>query len=203
MSSFSNLKDVSICQEYTRGAQRRQGAMTTAGNSHARRALVDGAWASRYPAQVSRHLQLRLETQPKTIQDIRWKAHLRRCQRDRRLVSRGQHAHVVTVAIARELAGFMWAMAREVPITLSGQRPARPDPFMQKVCQRASAKTQPRCGGHPRRREEAGTRRRVPRQRQAPDGGPQGGMKPTESRRITRRVFLAPPFPRHRGEKTS
>jgi transposase len=91
--------------------------MTTAGNTHARRALVEGAWAYRYPAKVSRHLQLRLEPQPKIIQDISWKAQVRLCKRYRRLVSRGKHANVVTVAIARELAGFMGAIAREVPVT--------------------------------------------------------------------------------------
>jgi transposase len=102
--------------EYSSGAQRRQGSITKAGNSHARRVLVEGAWAYRYPAKVSRHLQLRLETQPKIIQDISWKAQVRLCNRYRRLVARGKHATIVTVAIARELAGFMWAMAREVPI---------------------------------------------------------------------------------------
>jgi transposase len=107
-----------ISSEYSSGEQRRQGSITQAGNTPARRALVEGAWAYRYPAQVSRHLPRRLETPPKIIQDISWKAQVRRCQRYRRLVSRGQHAHVVTVAMARELAGFMWAMAREVPVTL-------------------------------------------------------------------------------------
>lgn len=103
--------------EYSSGEPRRQGSMTTAGNTHARRVLVEGAWADRYPAKVSRHLQLRLAPQPKIIQEISWKAQVRLCKRDRRLVSRGKHANVVTVAIARELAGFMWAMAREVPVT--------------------------------------------------------------------------------------
>jgi transposase len=103
--------------EYSSGERRRQGSITTAGNTHARRALVEGAWAYRYPAKVSRHLQLRLETLPRPIQDISWKAQVRLCKRYRRLVSRGKHANVVTVAIARELAGFMWAMAREVPVT--------------------------------------------------------------------------------------
>ena len=105
-----------IPSEYSSGEQRRQGSMTNAGNTHARRALVEGAWAYRYPAKVSRHLQLRLEQQPNIIQAISWKAQVRLCQRDRRLVSRGKHANVVTVAMARELAGFMWAMAREVPV---------------------------------------------------------------------------------------
>jgi transposase len=106
-----------IPSEYSSGEQRRQGSITKAGNTHARRALVEGAWAYRYPAKVSRHLQLRLEQQPKIIQDISWKAQVRLCKRYRRLVSRGKHANVVTVAIARELAGFMWAIAREVPVT--------------------------------------------------------------------------------------
>ena len=103
--------------ESSSGPRRRQGAMTKAGNSHARRALVEGAWASRYPAKVSRHLQLRLETQPKVIQDISWKAQVRLCKRYRQLLARGKHANQVVVAIARELVGFMWAMAKEVPVT--------------------------------------------------------------------------------------
>jgi transposase len=106
-----------IPSEYSSGEQRRQGSLTKAGNAHARRALVEGAWAYRYPAKVSRHLQLRLETQPKVIQDISWKAQVRLCKRYRRLVSRGKHPNVVTVAIARELAGFMWAIAKQVPGT--------------------------------------------------------------------------------------
>jgi len=39
-------------------------------------------------------------------------------KRYRRLVARGTHAHVVTVAIARELTGFLWAIAKEVPIAV-------------------------------------------------------------------------------------
>ena len=106
-----------IPSEYTSAERRRQGSITKAGNSHARRVLVEGAWAYRYPAKVSRHLQLRLETQPKIIQDISWKAQVRLCKRYRRLVAKGKHANVVTVAVARELAGFMWAMAKQVPVT--------------------------------------------------------------------------------------
>ena len=54
-----------IPSEYSSGERRRQGSMTQAGNTHARRVLVEGAWADRYPAKVSRHLQLRLENSPK------------------------------------------------------------------------------------------------------------------------------------------
>ena len=98
------------------GERRHQGSITKAGNTHARRALVEGAWAYRYPAKVSRHLQLRLETQPQMIQDMSWKAQVRLCQRHRPLVARGKHTHVVTVAIARELAGCMWAIAKQLPV---------------------------------------------------------------------------------------
>jgi transposase len=106
-----------IPSEYSTGERRRQGAITKAGNTHARRALVEGAWASRYPAKVSRHLQLRLEKQSKAIQDLSWKAQVRLCKRYRRLMARGKHANQVVVAIARELIGFMWAIAKQVPVT--------------------------------------------------------------------------------------
>jgi transposase len=102
---------------YSTGERRRQGGITKTGNSHARRALVAGAWASRYPATISRHLQLRLEKGPKPIHDSSWKAQIRLCKRSRQLLARGKNANPVVVAIARELSAFMWAMAREVPLT--------------------------------------------------------------------------------------
>src|SRR5215831_1175044 len=103
--------------EYSTGERRRQGGITKTGNSQARRALVEGAWAYRYPAKVSRHLQLRLEKVSKPIQDISWKAQLRLCKRYRQRSARGQNAHPVVVAIARELSAFMWAIAQEVSLT--------------------------------------------------------------------------------------
>jgi transposase len=106
-----------IPSEYSSGDRRRQGGITKTGNTHARRALIEGAWAYRYPAKVSRHLQLRLEQLPKPIQDISWKAQVRLCKRYRKLSARGKHANQVVVAIARELIAFMWAIAREVPVT--------------------------------------------------------------------------------------
>jgi transposase len=106
-----------VPSEYSSGARRQQGGITKTGNTHARRVLVEGAWAYRYPAKVSRQLQLRLEHQPQSIQDISWKAQVRLCKRYQRLVAKGKHANVVTVAIARELVGFVWAIAKEVPIT--------------------------------------------------------------------------------------
>jgi transposase len=104
-----------IPSEYSSGERRHQSSITKAGNSHARRALIEGAWAYRYPAKVSRHLQLRLERLPKSIQDISGKAQVRLCKRYRKLSARGKNANLVVVAIARELIAFMWAITQAVP----------------------------------------------------------------------------------------
>src|SRR5262249_36106851 len=104
--------------EYSSGAHRHQGGITKAGNGHARRALVEGAWAYRYPAKVSRHLQLRLEKVPTDVRAIAWKAQLRLCKRYRLLTARGKHVNQVAVAIAREMAAFAWAIARTVPVAV-------------------------------------------------------------------------------------
>jgi len=105
-----------VPSDHSSGERRRQGSITKTGNSHARRVLVEGAWAYRYPAKVSRHLQLRLEKVSQTIQDISWKAQVRLCKRYRRLVARGKQVNQVVVAIAREMAAFVWALAREVAV---------------------------------------------------------------------------------------
>ena len=88
--------------EYASGPRRQHGGMTKTGHTHARRALVEGAWAYRYPAKVSRHLQLRLENLPAAIQAISWKAQVRLCKRYRQLMAKGKNVNQVVVAIARE-----------------------------------------------------------------------------------------------------
>ena len=79
--------------------------------------LIEAAWAYRYPAKVSEHIQRRIDGLPKPIQDIGWKAQVRLCKRYRRLTARGKHANVAVTAIARELLAFMWAIAKEVSVT--------------------------------------------------------------------------------------
>lgn len=106
-----------IPSEYSSGPSRRQGGITKAGNSRARRALIEGAWAYRHPAKVSQHIQTRIDDLPKPIQDLGWKAQVRLCKRFRRLTARGKHPNVAVTAIARELIAFMWAIAKEVPVT--------------------------------------------------------------------------------------
>jgi transposase len=99
------------------GERRRQGALPKTGHTPARHARSDGAWASRYAANLSRHRQRRLEKRSKTVQALRGKAPVRRCQRDRKLSAREKQTHPVVVAIARELIALMGAMANEVPVT--------------------------------------------------------------------------------------
>jgi transposase len=98
--------------EYASGPRRAQGGITQTGTRHARRALGEGAWAYRYAAKGSRHLQRRLEQLPHPIQDIRWKAQVRLGKRSRHLMARGKNANPVVVALARELVALMGAVAR-------------------------------------------------------------------------------------------
>lgn len=104
-----------VPSEYSSGGSRRQGGITKAGNSRARRVLVEAAWAYRFPAKVSAHIQTRIDRLPKALQDIGWKAQVRLCKRYRRLVARGKHPNIVVTAIARELIAVMWAIARTMP----------------------------------------------------------------------------------------
>jgi hypothetical protein len=96
--------------------------MTKTGHPHARRVLVEGAWAYRSPATVRRHRPRRLDNHPQSLLDIRGKAHVRLGTRSQRLGAKGTHANVVTGAIARERVGFVGAMAKEGPRTLSRPR---------------------------------------------------------------------------------
>jgi len=102
--------------ESSSGARRHHGGITKAGNSPARRARVEGAWAYRDPAKGSRPLQLRLGKLPTAVQAIGWKAPGRLCRRYRQLTAQGKHVNQVVVAIAREMAAFAWAIARLVPL---------------------------------------------------------------------------------------
>jgi hypothetical protein len=145
---------------YSTGDRRRQGGITTAGNSHARRALLEGAWAYRSPAKVRRHLQLRLEKVPQPIQDRSWKAQVRRCKRYRQLRARGKNAHPVVVAIARELRAFMWARAQEVPLTPYSETLDRSPALITRLSLGIGRDAAP-VWCHPRRREEAETHPRA------------------------------------------
>ena len=104
-----------VPSEHSSGGTRRQGGITKAGNTTARRMLIEAAWSYRFPARISREQLLRQEALPKPIRDIAWKAQVRLCSRYRKLSAAGKPATTVTTAIARELAGFVWAIACETP----------------------------------------------------------------------------------------
>jgi transposase len=103
-----------VPSEHSSGSSVRRGGITKAGNAHARRVLIEGAWTYRMQARVSRKLLDRLERLPQAIRDIAWRAQLRLCHRYRRLAAAGKPKVVVTTAIAREMVGFIWAIARMV-----------------------------------------------------------------------------------------
>ena len=100
--------------EHSTGDQVRRGGITKAGNTRARRVLIEGAWTYRFPARMSRLLQERQAGLPKIVRAIAWKAQVRLCGRYRKLMAAGKRQTVVTTAIAREMAAFLWAIGREI-----------------------------------------------------------------------------------------
>ena len=100
--------------EYSSGPKRRQGAITKAGNSAARRMLVEVAWHYQHSARVTPIIAKRQDRLPKAVTDIAWAAQLRLNAKFRRLLARRVMKTKAVVAVARELAGFVWAIGREV-----------------------------------------------------------------------------------------
>ena len=100
--------------EHSSGPRRAQGAITKAGNSSARRAMVEAAWAYQHPARITPIIARRQGGLPKAVLDIAWKAQLRLCARFRKLAIRGVNRNKLVVAVARELAGFVWAIGQQV-----------------------------------------------------------------------------------------
>ena len=100
--------------EHSSGPKRRQGSITKAGNSVARRMLVEVAWQYQHSPRVSPIIATRQDQLPKEITDIAWKAQLRLNAKFKRLVARRVMKTKAVVAVARELAGFVWAIGCEV-----------------------------------------------------------------------------------------
>ena len=100
--------------EHSSGPKRRQGSITKAGNSAARRMLVEIAWHYQHSPRVSPIIAARHDQLPKAVTDIAWKAQLRLNAKFKRLVARRVMKNKAVVAVARELTGFVWAIGREV-----------------------------------------------------------------------------------------
>lgn len=102
-----------VPSEHSSGNSIHRGSITKTGNAHARRLLTEAAWSYRFPARLSRNLRERSNSVPEAVRDHAWKAQVRLCARFSRLSSRGVQVNKVCVAVARELAGFVWAIAHQ------------------------------------------------------------------------------------------
>ena len=96
--------------EYSSGARQRRGPITKTGNSHVRRILVESAWHYRHPPRVGAALRKRREGQPGWAVVLADRAQARLYRRHRRLAAHGKPSVVANVAVARELAGYLWAV---------------------------------------------------------------------------------------------
>ena len=101
-----------VPSEYSSGESKRRGRLTKMGNSHARWLLVEAAWSYRLKARKSIDLLRRQKDVPQEVLDISWKAQVRLCNRYQRLLHRGKPKNKVIASIARELAGFIWAVGQ-------------------------------------------------------------------------------------------
>ena len=102
-----------VPSERSTGDAVRRGGITKAGNGRVRHLLVESAWTYRHPPRVGAKKLAQLERVPTKVREIAWKAQSRLTARYRALAARGKRLTIVCTAIARELAGFMWAVARE------------------------------------------------------------------------------------------
>jgi len=104
--------------EHSSGKRERRGGITKTGNGHVRRVLIEAAWTYRHAARKTAILQRPAERTAPEVQEIAWSAQKRLCQRFRKLMARGKLKTQVCTAIARELAGFIWAIRQHVaPLT--------------------------------------------------------------------------------------
>lgn len=101
-----------VVSEHSSGDHVRRGRITRAGNEHARRILVEAAWAYRYQPGITRTLRPRLALVSEEVKHISWRAQTRLHERYTRLTLRGKSREKTIVAIARELAGYVWAVGQ-------------------------------------------------------------------------------------------
>ena len=100
--------------EDSSGKRKRQGGITKSGNAHLRRIVVESAWCYRHWPRVGERLRQRHQGVPAEITEIAWKAQNRLHKRYLKLMNAGKDQRKVTTAVARELLGFIWAIAIKV-----------------------------------------------------------------------------------------
>jgi transposase len=104
-----------VPREHTSGETRKLGGITKAGNAHARWILIEAVQHAFLPPKVSAPLSLRQQDQPTAYRELSWKVQTRLHKRGWHLLNRGVMKAKVTVALAREMAGFVWALLAQVP----------------------------------------------------------------------------------------
>jgi transposase len=102
-----------VPSERSSGDTVRRGGITKAGNRRVRHLLVESAWTYRHPPKIGKQKLYVLEKVPPRVREIAWRAQTRLTARYRALAARGKRTTVVCAAIARELVGFMWSVAKE------------------------------------------------------------------------------------------
>lgn len=98
-----------VPSEYSSGGSTHRGHLTKSGNAHVRAQLIEGAWQYRHRPFAGGVIAKRHEgVAPETVARA-WKAQMRLSRRFRHLAERKNSKSVVAAAVARELAGFLWA----------------------------------------------------------------------------------------------
>ena len=102
-----------VPSEHSSGERTSRGSITKTGNAHARRLLTEAAWNYRFKARIGKEAQVRQQELSEPVRMMAWKAQLRLTQRFAALNERGLQANKACVAVARELAGFVWAIGMQ------------------------------------------------------------------------------------------
>ncbi len=101
-----------VPSEYSSGPHRRQGSITKTGNAHLSRVLIEASWHYQHRSVVSTELRARRQNQPRVVVAIAERADQRLHRKFRKLLDRGKLKSVAVVGVARELAGFIWAIGQ-------------------------------------------------------------------------------------------
>ena len=121
ITRFSNPRQLMawlglVPSEHSSGSSVRRGRLTRTGNALARTMMVEAGWSYRHPAREQHKYLKRAAHLPQDIRDIGWKAQVRLTKRYRDLIRTGKPQPRVLAAVARELAGFVWDIARRTPL---------------------------------------------------------------------------------------
>lgn len=107
-----------VPSEHSSGSTKSRGRITRTGNGHVRRILVESAWSYRFGAKMSWGIRQRNDGLAPEVQAIAWRAQRRLHGRYKKLMGRGKNKQQTVTAVARELAGFVWSIARQ-PVLLA------------------------------------------------------------------------------------